>query len=171
MNKEKTIERELSLITVQIRRNDNIIGTGILYYNNNLGDKVYILTARHCLFDTKDKFRDINIGLYNPKNNKYQFIPAGKIISSEKNEDMAVIILEKRIIDPINSDLYKIQVINNRKSFESFFIKGFSMATNMDELVLIPCTWLQEMINESCFQLQIESDYIVKLFKLFPIIK
>jgi hypothetical protein len=161
MNKEKTIERELSLITVQIRRNDNIIGTGILYYNNNLGDKVYILTARHCLFDTKDKFRDINIGLYNPKNNKYQFIPAGKIISSEKNEDMAVIILEKRIIDPINSDLYKIQVINNRKSFESFFIKGFSMATNMDELVLIPCTWLQEMINESCFQLQIESDYIV----------
>lgn len=52
----------LSTVTVRLRKSENsevVIGTGILYYADALDDKVYILTAAHCLFEDGDKFQKI----------------------------------------------------------------------------------------------------------------
>lgn len=37
----------------------NVVGSGVLYYEKNLGDSIYILTAAHCLHKDCDKFTDL----------------------------------------------------------------------------------------------------------------
>ncbi len=50
----------ISEVTVRLRINDSSeisIGTGVIYYEDILDDKVYILTAAHCLFEDGDNFQ------------------------------------------------------------------------------------------------------------------
>ena len=57
----KTNRDLASVVTVRLRKHDSIgtiIGTGTLYYDKTLDDKVYILTAAHCLFEDKDGFQN-----------------------------------------------------------------------------------------------------------------
>ena len=73
MNKSNDIL--ISEITVRLRKNNSsnsIIGTGILFYEKSPFDKVYILTASHCLFEDGDSFQqrfdNIFIDIYNLDN-------------------------------------------------------------------------------------------------------
>lgn len=158
----------VSTITVRLRMDsNNIIGTGVLYYEDLLADKVYVLTAAHCMFEDSDnferKFNSIYIDIYSPQEKIYKSITVENIdenlISKTEFEDIAIIILDKEKIDSINPSIPKIQVITERKSFNSFITKGFPKATKGKELAAVSVTWLQEMIETKCFQLQLNADY------------
>ena len=75
----------ISKVTVRLRRTDNntTIGTGIIYYHKHLADKVYLLTASHCLFTDRDRFQQkidsICVDIYNPQKNSYEFITVENI--------------------------------------------------------------------------------------------
>ena len=53
-------DKLISNLTVRIKslKTNLSIGTGVIYYNKKLEDKVYVLTAAHCLFEDSDKFED-----------------------------------------------------------------------------------------------------------------
>ncbi|MBQ0148097.1 MAG: hypothetical protein KBS93_06585 [Flavobacteriaceae bacterium] len=51
----------ISRITVKLREVSlkKTIGTGVIYYSDELGDDVYIITASHCLHDDGDSFQEL----------------------------------------------------------------------------------------------------------------
>ncbi|ULB34274.1 NACHT domain-containing protein [Proteiniphilum propionicum] len=160
----------ISEVTVRLRINDSSeisIGTGVIYYEDILDDKVYILTAAHCLFEDGDNFQkmldNVCVDVYCPQEKKYKSIIVENInenlISINKLEDVAILIVDKENIDAINSSIPKIPIIKERKSFDFFVTKGFPQATKGKELVAVYATWLQEMIQSNRFQLQMNADY------------
>lgn len=160
----------ISIVTVRLKKNDSsnlTIGTGVLYYENILEDKIYVLTATHCLFDDGEKFQQqldsIRAEIYDPKAKIYKSIVIEnineKLLSKNKSKDVAIIILNKEEVDRINRFIPKIKVIKERNSFESFNIKGFPKATKGEELAAVSATWLQEMTETKRFQLQSSADY------------
>lgn len=166
----KTNDDLISTVTVRLRQNNPnkiTIGTGTLYYNETLGDKIYVLTAAHCLFEDGEKFLQkfdsICIDIYSPLEKVYKSIIIENInenlLSKNKSEDVAIIILDKEEVARINESIPKIQVIKERKSFKSFTIKGFPKATKGEELAAIHAAWLQEMAETKRFQLQTDADY------------
>lgn len=160
----------ISEVTVRLRINDSSeisIGTGVIYYEDILDDKVYILTAAHCFFEDEDNFQkmldNVCVDVYCPQEKKYKSIIVENInenlISKNKLEDVAILIVDKENIDAINSSIPKIPIIKERKSFDFFVTKGFPQATKGKELVTVYATWLQEMIQSNRFQLQMNADY------------
>lgn len=169
-NMYKTNRDLASVVTVRLRKHDSIgtiIGTGTLYYDKTLDDKVYILTAAHCLFEDKDgfqnKFNRICVDIYSPHENVYKSIKLEDIndnlVSKTVNEDVAVIIIDKEKVDPINNNLPKVTVIRDLRTFRSFISKGFPKATKGQELAAVSATWLQELRDTHRFQLQLNADY------------
>ncbi len=59
MTEENDIK--ISKLTVRLQDSETLkcIGTGIIYSHENLNEKVYILTASHCLFKDGDNFQEI----------------------------------------------------------------------------------------------------------------
>ena len=56
---ETALDKIISKITVRLKNvNNDYIGSGVLYYQENFKEKVYVLTASHCLFRDGDKFLD-----------------------------------------------------------------------------------------------------------------
>lgn len=154
-----------STVRLQNSTDLNYIGTGIIYYNENLKDKVYILTASHCLFidgdDFKNPRKDININFYNPISKHYETVN-WKInldcLFTEINKDIAVLIIDKSIVENIIKKIPIIKVVNERDSYLNFITKGFPKATLSEELAVLYPTWLQK-IDDKRFQIQLNEDY------------
>ena len=74
-----SIDKTISRITVRLKVSDgDYIGSGVIYYQDHFKDKVYIMTASHCLFTDGDKFEnqrsEINIDLLNSNFSSYETI-------------------------------------------------------------------------------------------------
>ena len=55
---ETSLDKIISKLTVRLKTSDNVhIGSGILYFQDNFFDKIYVLTASHCLFEDKMIFK------------------------------------------------------------------------------------------------------------------
>lgn len=156
----------ITKLTVRLQNSDssNYIGTGIIYYDENLNDKVYILTASHCLFIDSDSFQnprtEIKISFYNPTTKDYETINYEinpEYLSTKINKDIAVLIIDKPIVMKIVNHLPTIKVINERSSYQNFITKGFPKATSGEELVVLYPSWLQNIDNR--FQVQLNEDY------------
>ncbi len=168
MNKSNEIL--ISAITVRLRQNsssNSIVGTGILYYEKSLSDKVYVLTASHCLFEDGESFQNLFnnlfIDIYNPESDTYVSILNNQIdenfLYRDKGKDVAILILDKEQVDKINPNIPKIEVVQERQSFSYFTVKGFPLATMGKELDAIQAEWKQNMTETKRFQLQLNSDY------------
>ncbi len=166
----KSNDNLISAITVRLRKNsssNSIIGTGILYYENSLSDKVYILTASHCLFEDGDSFQkrldDLFIDIYNPENDTYIPILCQQIdenfLFRDEGKDVAILVLDKKQVDNVNPNIPQIEVVQERQSFSSFIMKGFPRATKGKELEAIKADWKQNMTETKRFQLELNSDY------------
>ncbi len=166
----KSNDNLISTITVRLRQNNSsnsTIGTGILYYEKSLSDKVYVLTASHCLFEDGDSFQkyfnDLFIDVYSPEKDTYIPVLYKQIdenfLFKDKGKDVAILILDKEQIDKINPNIPKIEVVQERQSFSFFTIKGFPRATKGKELDAIQTVWKQSMTETKRFQLQLNSDY------------
>ncbi len=165
-----THENDLILSKLSVRIKDsgtlNVIGSGLLYLNQNLKDKVYILTAAHVLYKDGDSFKEpinqVNIDIYDSLRNSYQSLIHTinhDLVAPDTNKDVAVLILNRAEVEAITGTLPEIMAIRERLATDTFTLKGFPSATHGLELVCINPVWLQKMTAENKFQLQLNEDY------------
>lgn len=158
----------LSRLTVKIKNSENsgTIGSGVIYYNSYLKNKVYVLTAAHVLFGDKDElekpFKNVLIEIWDHKKNVYQeFLHkiSYQLVSTDINSDVAVLVMDKSEIEYFGIQLIDVFAISNRLSLTTFALKGFPNATKGQELVKINPTWIQNLTGTRIFQLQLNEDY------------
>jgi hypothetical protein len=162
-------DKIISQLTVRLRntKSDSVIGTGILYYEINFKDKAYILTAAHCLFSDGDNFGEklesIKIDILNSSLDKYESIVIDNIeddlIFKDVDKDIAVIIIDRDIIEKITGAIPKIEVSIERHKNYKFITKGFPKATQGEELDAIFPIWKQKMTEVNKFQLELTESY------------
>jgi hypothetical protein len=161
------IKNDIDRITVKLLNsiNNTVIGTGVLYYEPKLKDRVYILTASHCLFRDGDSFQnvenEVKIGLLNPNTKNYDQIEVKvnhSLLYRDIEKDVAVLILDKREVEKIINEVPISYAIKDfKKSFE-IRIKGFPKATEGNEIAALSLEWIDNNVKNT-FQLQLNSDY------------
>lgn len=166
MNEENDLK--ITLLTVRLQNSTtlNYNGTGIIYFQDNFNDKVYILTASHCLFEDVDGFENllenININVYNSSTKKYDVINHiinPNLLFRDETKDVAVLVVNKAIIEQSISSIPAIKVVQEKSIYRGFFVKGFPKATFGEELAVLYPTWLQHIDIDNRFQLQLNEDY------------
>lgn len=158
----------LSLLTVKIQdvESGSTLGSGIIYIDHGLRNKIYIITAAHVLFADGDDFAcpfsEVDVAIYNPRLLDYQNIRVSAdswICSKDPDKDVAVIVLEKRNVEIITAELPEVLAVRERGDVTTFALKGFPQATLGIELDAIYPVWKQRMTSVNKFQLQLDADY------------
>lgn len=164
---ETSLDKIITKITVRLKEssNNNYIGSGVLYYQDNFKDKVYVLTASHCLFADGDIFKDqrneIFIDILRSDSTEYQSLEVkvnNKLLFTDIIKDVAVFILNKQEVENIIGVIPKIPSIKERSNYMSFITKGFPKATLGEEIAVLYPTWLQHFENDR-FQIQLNEAY------------
>lgn len=163
---ETALDKTISKITVRIKTaNNDYIGSGVLYYQENFKDKVYVLTASHCLFKDGDKFLDqsdeIFIDISKSNSIEYETISVqvnSDLLFTDTTKDVAVLILDKKEVENIIGEIPKISCVKEKSTYNSFITKGFPKATMGEEIAVLFPTWLQHFEN-SRFQIQLHEAY------------
>jgi len=159
--KSTELDLLLAQITVKIISpiNKETIGTGILINQENIGDKIYFVTASHCLFEDGDKFtilRDsLEIEIHN-FNTPITLIPDESFLFKDVEKDIAVIVFEKSKID---LKIPEIKIIKESHSQEKFIVKGFPRATKGKEIDTIYPIWKQIEPKSRRFNLELKENY------------
>ena len=160
------IDLSLSKLTVRLKTTSRIVGTGLLYYEDSLIDKVYVFTAAHNLFEDGDSFKQpiksIIIDFYNASTDSYNSLSLSvnhKLVRKDIDQDLAVLVVDKAEAESKVGSLISVHAIRERISGQSFALKGFPNATDGQELVCIYPTWLQELTGVNKFQLSLTEDY------------
>jgi hypothetical protein len=159
-------DKKISKATVRLKTSDNVyIGTGILYFQDNFIDKIYVLTASHCLFEDGDKFQnlrnDIVIDILKSDFSGYEAIRVkinDKLLFASEKKDVALLILEKKDVENIIGEIPKISCVKERSTYSDFITKGFPKATFSKEIAVLNPTWLNHF-DENRFQLNLHEDY------------
>lgn len=164
---DTTTDKEITKLTVRLKDSldDNYIGSGVIYYQDNFKDKVYILTASHCLFTDGDKFQnprnEICIDLLKSNFSDYETtkvqIDSNLLFTSEK-KDVAILILNKKEVKNIIGEIPKISCVKERSTYNNFITKGFPKATLGKEIDVLYPTWLQHFENDR-FQIKLHESY------------
>lgn len=160
-------DRIISSLTVRLKDSESgkYIGTGVIYYADALRDKVYIITASHCLFRDRDGFQDqrtkliIDVLDSGQKNYKSIIVLVNpNLLFKEKEKDIAILIVDKREIESVLGKIPKIKVIKEKSTHKQFITKGFPQATFGEEIAVLYPDWLQAI--DYRFQLQLKEDYL-----------
>lgn len=171
---ETSLDKIISKLTVRLKTSDNVyIGSGILYFQDNFIDKIYVLTASHCLFEDGDKFQnlrnDIVIDILKSDFSGYETIRVktnDKLLFTSEKKDVALLILEKKDVEKISGTVPLISCIKERGNSNNFITKGFPKATFGEEIAVLYPTWLQHFENNR-FQLELHEDYLAKFTQGF----
>jgi hypothetical protein len=138
----------------------------VIYYHPRLKNRVYVLTAAHCLFADKDAFTQplatVKIDIYAPSANTYvavDHVVDYRLVSAYLDRDVAVLLLDKAVVEAITGPLLMVEAVAEKQSATTFVVKGFPNATQGKELDLIQPTWKQEMTAVRKFQLQLTESY------------
>jgi len=144
----------------------NIIGSAFICSSPALKNKVYIITAAHCLYVDKDSFKeprsDIAVEVYNPKTLVYVKLIHRidhSFVFPLVDKDVAVLVFDKQTIEQITGPLQPLFIVNEAIPSSNFNVKGFPLATQGKELVAIQPTWIQQMPGVPRFQLRNDEDY------------
>src|SRR5690554_6002290 len=116
---ERSLDIIISKITVRLKTaNNNYIGSGVIYYQDNFKDKVYVLTASHCLFKDGDKFQDqsdeIFIDISKSNSIEYETIRVlvnSDLLFTDITKDVAVLILDKKEVENTIGEIPKISCV------------------------------------------------------------
>ncbi|OOV29083.1 hypothetical protein BXU11_03925 [Flavobacterium sp. LM5] len=161
-----SLDKTISRITVRLKASDdNYIGSGVIYYQDNFKDKVYILTASHCLFTDADQFQnqrnEIYIDLLKSNFSDYETIKVqvdSDLLFTSEKKDVAVLILDKKEVEGIIGEIPKISSVKERSTYSGFITKGFPKATLGEEIAVLYPTWLQHFENDR-FQIELNEAY------------
>lgn len=155
-------------ILVRLKKTDEtVIGSGVIYYEKGFGDRYYLLTAAHCLFEDGDKFttqRDsLIIEIFSNVSNTYEpliisNIPNNSVCSPFKKKDYAIIVLDKTEVNKINSTIPNIQIINSHADVTQMKLLGFPLANNHEEVFPSSAHWLENRISTNQFYLNLTTD-------------
>ena len=98
-------DNHISKITVRLRDNADNIGSGVLIYQESFKDRVYIITASHCLFHDGDKFKkqreNVTVDFLNPQKLEYQSLTVlvnQNLLYTKIKKDIAILVFEKKEI-------------------------------------------------------------------------
>ena len=159
----------ITQLTVELHKDDTSkekLGTGVLYTNRKLSGVIYVLTAKHCLVKLGEKGR-VSLRIYKPDTSTYEYVtPVKQKILLHPVDDAGIIIINKRELAPVVSDLPSVYVIDKNFGVDEAVSKGFPVAT-LDQtnengesfLAMIRMTYLHEDITENVFQLSTNDDY------------
>jgi len=171
----KTLDLDSLLIRITVKINNPLnsetIGTGILINQQNIGDKLYLVTASHCLFEDGDLFKimrkAVEIEIYNHLNHEcisIELFPEESLLFKDVTKDIAVIVIDKAIIE---FSIPEIKIIKERHSQDKYIVKGFPRATKGKEIDTIYPTWRQIEPESKRFNLELKEDYSEYNFKGF----
>ena len=159
----------ITQLTVELHKDDiskEKLGTGVLYTNRKLSGVVYVLTAKHCLLKLGEKGR-VSLRIYNPGTSTYEYVtPVKQSILLHSEDDAGIIIINKRELASVVSDLPSVYVVDKNFGTEEAVSKGFPLATldqtnenGESSLAMIRMTYLHEDTTENVFQLSTNDDY------------
>ncbi|WP_281631560.1 AVAST type 2 anti-phage system protein Avs2 [Flavobacterium luteolum] len=169
MNNKITTEtdKKISKLTVRLKDalNDDYIGSGVIFYQNSLKDKIYVFTSAHCLFADTDKFQvkmdEICVDILSSDFSNYQTIKVNvqsELLFTSEKKDVAVLILEKKDVEQITGEIPRLNCVKERSTYSSFITKGFPKATLGEEIAVLYPVWLQHFENYR-FQLELKEAY------------
>lgn len=162
INKNECIARLKSATNTSL-----CIGSGVLYTDNNIGDRVYLLTAGHCLFEDSDSFKVLREGIivevYSTISGKYEDVLVQNLCSNavmyrEKENDLAVVVLEKNVISRLCPNLPIVKIVTTNADVNEIIALGFPKANNHQEVFTARTTWLNERVGTKQFVLQCDTD-------------
>ena len=159
----------ITALTVEIHTGDvtrEKLGSGVIYSNKSLVDKVYILTAKHCLWGLREA-KSVSLRVYNPRTSTYEYItPANQQILLHPEDDAGIIIINKRELAATMPDIPSVYVIDKSIVFDEAVTKGFPVACldqtseiGESSLAMLKMSYLQERPKTHSFQLFTLDDY------------
>lgn len=105
---------------VRLRECGSCIGSGVLYYDESLGNETYVITAAHCLYKKPEQFREvrqsISVDIVNPADGAFKTIDvavnAGNAVyGTGRDCDYAVLVLDRAKVENILCTLPRVSVI------------------------------------------------------------
>lgn len=164
---ESSFDKTITKLTVRLKDflNNDYIGSGVICYQDNFKDKVYILTASHCLFIDGDQFQnqrnEICIDLLKSNFSNYETSKVqvdSDLLFTSKKKDVAVLILDKKDVENIIGEIPKVSSVKEKSTYNGFDTKGFPKATLGEEIAVLYPTWLQHFENDR-FQIELHEAY------------
>jgi|GEM_PF-6887230 len=142
-------QKNLKQLTVRIASTDTReIGTGFMLSQPHLGEELYVLTAKHCLFgsefDQTPQLSSISleISVQNDRMIKYQLQDGDQILYNEEHEpDIAIIIIRKEKIEALIGEISVIEAVFDRKEILGCTLGGFPREFESKECHTIACSF------------------------------
>lgn len=165
-----SLENDLKLSRLAVRLDDFEnglpIGSGVLVNVHNNSESVYLLTAAHCLYENSQKLlnprSEVSVQIFDRLSATYQAIVVTinhRLVSKSQAKDVAIIKLDKSLVESIAGPIPALQAIKERNSITSFVLKGFPSATRGQEIVLTKPIFVQESSDKLGFQLRLTDDF------------
>ena len=120
----------LSCLTVQIKHaeQDQSLGTGVIYYNPQMNNVVYVFTAAHTLFADGDALNErlekVKLCFYNPATNNYcsiVIVVNYDLVIPDKDQDLAILIVDKVELETLNGKMPLLRVVRDRQDTVNFY--------------------------------------------------
>ena len=141
-------------------------GSGIIYSHPTLQNKLYVLTAAHCLYEDGDNFEqpldEIGLDFFNSFKSRYECIKHRinyDLVSADIDNDVAILLLKVDEVEVITGEIPIVNIVTNRNDHTRFLSKGFPSATNGKEIVAISPEWVQRLSDKNLFQLHLNQDF------------
>ncbi|MBN8857080.1 MAG: hypothetical protein J0H29_01755 [Sphingobacteriales bacterium] len=132
MYENASIPKALFNLAVRITTKDNLQGSAILFVPQNVSDKIYVITAKHCLKGKNNEFdpNPIEVTIHLCGGKIPYNIPIHDQIFYHPSEDIALISVSKTDIESIQGTVPGIDIItDNGGELQSLFYgypKGFA---------------------------------------------
>lgn len=170
MNEMDEVLKYCSVRIVRDSERHEPIGSGVLIRQEGLGEKIYMITAAHCLRDeTKAQLPSIRVDIYNPKKRIYEQIHVADLrdncaVSQDEKKDVAIVVLQAKDVLVISPDLPTVTIVAERANCKQFKCAGFPLA-NKNEYDQTNAVWDHADVTTNQFYLHLENDYIADTVK------
>lgn len=143
------------------------IGSGVLYYDESLGNEVYVITAAHCLFKNPEKFADLRqcvvVDIHKPGVNEWVSCAVdtgdGHAVHGYSREtDYAVLTIDRQLVVDALGCLPDISIAHDIAEADDFVAIGYPVATNHQSQLSISARRSAVTDNSAVFTLSVLDD-------------
>lgn len=144
---------------------NQVIGSGVLLRHEELDDKMYLLTAVHCVEPEHGEFLDsIEIDIYNPSSNAYSRLRIDNlrnktIYLKHKNQEVAIIVLKASNVLQISPNLPSLAIVPDSALGKHYICAGFPNAS-CNAYEQTNASWIYQNSALHTMSLRLENDYI-----------
>jgi hypothetical protein len=127
------ISKHLSQFAVRLSTKKTVCGSGVIAYTNPQKNLIYIVTAKHCLFNKSGEIKpDITVDFCNSSNNTFQSVKPDNILLPSENSDydIAILIISDNLIHDLFKVIPPILLSNTIPQTEtSYYFRGFPIGS------------------------------------------